>query len=49
VDVFRERVELRTTESDAALRSLLGAYPDACDIEVAGADLEDAFLALTTA
>jgi ABC-2 type transport system ATP-binding protein len=43
----RPRVELRTIDSDATLRALLAAWPDAHDIEVGGAGLEDAFLALT--
>jgi ABC-2 type transport system ATP-binding protein len=47
VRVFNQRVELRTTDSDATLRALLGAFPEACAIGVAGAALEDAFLALT--
>jgi ABC-2 type transport system ATP-binding protein len=43
-----ETVVLSCTDSDAALRALLSAEPDACHIEVSGADLTDAFLALTT-
>jgi ABC-2 type transport system ATP-binding protein len=42
-----EGVVLRCTDSDAALRALLAGYPAARDIEVAGADLEEAFLELT--
>ena len=38
---------LTCTDSDTALRALLAAYPDAHDIEVLGANLETAFLALT--
>jgi ABC-2 type transport system ATP-binding protein len=34
-------------DSDAALRALLARHPEARDIEVAAADLERAFLALT--
>jgi ABC-2 type transport system ATP-binding protein len=41
------RVELRCRDTDAALRALLAARPDAHDIEVAGIALEDAFLSLT--
>jgi ABC-2 type transport system ATP-binding protein len=41
-------VILTCTDSDAALRALLDEYGDARDIEVTGADLEDAFVALTT-
>jgi ABC-2 type transport system ATP-binding protein len=42
-----DAVLLTCTDSDTALRGLLAAYPDAHDIEVLGANLEDAFLALT--
>ncbi|WP_460526048.1 ABC transporter ATP-binding protein [Flindersiella endophytica] len=42
-----DRMQLSCTDSDRALRALLTACPQAIDIEVAGADLEDAFLALT--
>jgi ABC-2 type transport system ATP-binding protein len=38
---------LHCGDSDAAIRALLGAYPDARDIEIAAAGLEQAFLALT--
>jgi ABC-2 type transport system ATP-binding protein len=41
------RVELRCSDSDAALRSLLATRPDAYDIEVAGVALEDAFITIT--
>ena len=41
------RVELRCKDSDAALRVLLAARPDAYDIEVAGVALEDAFITIT--
>jgi ABC-2 type transport system ATP-binding protein len=44
-----EAVVLRCSDSDAAIRALLDAYPDARDIEITGARLEDAFLELTTA
>ena len=47
--VHHERVELRTTDSDATLRALLGAFSEAWDLDVVGAGLEDAFLALTAA
>ena len=40
-------VELACSDSDAALRGLLRAYPQARDIEVTGAGLEEAFLQLT--
>jgi ABC-2 type transport system ATP-binding protein len=42
-----ESVELRCTDSDAALRRLLIDHPAARDIEVRGAALEDAFVELT--
>ncbi len=42
-----EAVILNCSDSDAALRALLPAYPAARDIEVSGAGLEEAFLALT--
>jgi ABC-2 type transport system ATP-binding protein len=42
-------VLLACADSDAALRALLPNYPEARDIEVAGADLEDAFVQLTAA
>jgi ABC-2 type transport system ATP-binding protein len=44
-----ESVVLRCTDSDAAIRALLAEYPAARDIEIAGADLEEAFLELTAA
>jgi ABC-2 type transport system ATP-binding protein len=48
VERHGESVRLTCTDSDAALRALLAAEPDARDIEVGGADLEDAFVALTS-
>ncbi|HTA11774.1 MAG TPA: ABC transporter ATP-binding protein [Solirubrobacteraceae bacterium] len=42
-----EAVVLRCSDSDAAIRALLAAQPDARDIEIAAAGLEQAFLALT--
>jgi ABC-2 type transport system ATP-binding protein len=47
VDSRGEMVVLRCADSDAALRALLTRYPDARDIEVTGARLEQAFLQLT--
>ena len=41
-------VILTATDSDAAIRALLDRYDDTRDIEIAGADLEQAFLALTS-
>ena len=40
---------LACSDSDAAIRALLDEYPDARDIEITGAGLEDAFIELTTA
>jgi ABC-2 type transport system ATP-binding protein len=42
-----DSVVLHCTDSDAAIRALLAAYPTASDIEIAGAGLEQAFLFLT--
>jgi ABC-2 type transport system ATP-binding protein len=42
-----EAVVLHCADSDAAIRALLAAHPDARDIEIAAAGLEQAFLALT--
>jgi ABC-2 type transport system ATP-binding protein len=47
VDITGDTVTLRSADSDAALRALLAHWPAAHDIEVTGADLEDAFIALT--
>jgi ABC-2 type transport system ATP-binding protein len=49
VSIRGQRAELRTTDSDAALRAVLSRWPAAYDIEIAGAALEDAFLALVAA
>ena len=48
-DTRGDTIILNCSNSDLALRALLPAYPDARDIEVSGAALEDAFLQLTTA
>jgi ABC-2 type transport system ATP-binding protein len=42
-----ESIVLRCSNSDAAIRALLTAYPGARDIEITGAGLEEAFLELT--
>jgi ABC-2 type transport system ATP-binding protein len=42
-----ESVVLSCADSDAAIRALLAAYPEARDIEIAAAGLEQAFLELT--
>jgi ABC-2 type transport system ATP-binding protein len=42
-----EAVTLSCTDSDVAIRALLAEYPQAQHIEIAGADLEEAFLELT--
>ena len=39
---------LACSDADTALRALLAAEPSARDLEVTGAGLEDAFLALTS-
>jgi len=44
-----EAVVLTCSDSDAAIRALLAAHPDARDIEIAAAGLEQAFLQLTAA
>ncbi len=42
-----ESIVLSCSDSDAAIRGLLSAFPDARDIEISGAGLEEAFLTLT--
>jgi ABC-2 type transport system ATP-binding protein len=42
-----ESVVLNCTDSDAAIRALLASFPEAHDIEISGAGLEEAFLQLT--
>ena len=46
-DTHGEAVILNCSDSDAAIRALLAAYPQARDIEISGAGLEQAFLQLT--
>jgi ABC-2 type transport system ATP-binding protein len=46
-DRHGDSVTLICNDSDAAIRALLGWYPEAHDIEVTGAGLEDAFIQLT--
>ena len=48
VERHGEAVVLRCSDSDAAIRALLPAYPQARDVEIAGAGLEDAFVELTS-
>jgi ABC-2 type transport system ATP-binding protein len=43
-----EAVVLTCSDSDVAIRALLGTYPDARDIEIVAAGLEEAFLTLTS-
>jgi ABC-2 type transport system ATP-binding protein len=43
-----EAIVLRCSDSDAAIRALLAAHPEARDIEITGAGLEEAFLQLTS-
>jgi ABC-2 type transport system ATP-binding protein len=40
-------IVLRCIDSDAAIRSLLERFPFTRDIEITGADFEEAFLELT--
>jgi ABC-2 type transport system ATP-binding protein len=47
VDRHGATVILVCTDSDAAIRALLERHPEARDIEITGAGLEDAFLELT--
>ena len=42
-----EAIVLICTDSDAAIRALVDTYPDARDMEIASAGLEDAFIELT--
>jgi ABC-2 type transport system ATP-binding protein len=42
-----EAIILACTDSDVAIRALLDRFPDARDIEISGAGLEEAFLELT--
>jgi ABC-2 type transport system ATP-binding protein len=46
IDVTGDRVVLETTDADATARALLRSDLDVRDLEIAGADLETAFLAL---
>jgi ABC-2 type transport system ATP-binding protein len=48
VDRHGDAVTLRCSDSDRAIRALVGRYPEARDMEIAGAGLEDAFLQLTS-
>jgi ABC-2 type transport system ATP-binding protein len=48
IEKHGDAVSLVCTDSDAALRHLLRDYPQARDIEVRGARLEEAFLELTS-
>ncbi len=43
-----DQIVLRCTDSDATVRDLLARYPGVHDLEIQGAGLEDAFLALTS-
>lgn len=49
VDRRGAAVTLRCTDSDAAIRALLTRFPEARDLEISGAGLEEAFLELTAA
>ena len=46
-EIHGDAVHLRCDDADAALRALLDAHAEARDFEVRGADLEEAFIALT--
>jgi ABC-2 type transport system ATP-binding protein len=46
-EVRGDSVLLHCSDSDAAVRALLAGYPAARDLEISGADLEQAFLTLT--
>jgi ABC-2 type transport system ATP-binding protein len=48
VDRRGSAVVLSCDDSDQAIRALLAAYPEAKDIEITGAGLEEAFLTLTS-
>jgi ABC-2 type transport system ATP-binding protein len=48
VDRHGDAVTLRCSDSDRAIRALVERYPEARDMEIAGAGLEDAFLQLTS-
>jgi ABC-2 type transport system ATP-binding protein len=47
LEVAGDEVQLLTNEAEAVLRTLFARDLPLADLEVAGADLEDAFLALT--
>jgi ABC-2 type transport system ATP-binding protein len=48
VDIRGDAVRLSTTDADATVRALFASDMTIHDLEVTGADLEDAFIALTT-
>jgi ABC-2 type transport system ATP-binding protein len=48
VDVRGDAVRLTTADSDATVRALFASDLRVRDLEVSGADLEEAFLALTS-
>ena len=48
-DRHGQAIVLSCSDSDAAIRALLERFPQASDIEIAAAGLEEAFLELTTA
>jgi ABC-2 type transport system ATP-binding protein len=49
VDVVDDRVAIRTTDSDTVMRRVFESGLDVRDLEIQGAGLEDAFIALTSA
>lgn len=42
-----DRIEIRSTDTDAVLRAVIRQWPGARDFEITGIGLEDAFIALT--
>jgi ABC-2 type transport system ATP-binding protein len=48
VEVRGTRVSLHSEDSDATLRALLAAFPEATDIEIVSRNMDDAFMALTS-
>lgn len=43
------RIEIHSDDSDATVRALLAEYPEASDIEIVSRNMDDAFMALTSA
>jgi ABC-2 type transport system ATP-binding protein len=49
VDARGTRISINTEDSDATLRAVLATYPAAADIEIVSRNMDDAFMALTSA